>query len=474
MKARAENGWAMHVFKAEHLFLENIYSEKDMQKMGIDNFKIYSNKLETILDQFEEFCESLENPNDDEREEVEAIISDIKKIKISAKQDEKISREKAIIFLYQYSIHFLKNEKINVDIPISNKFLSNVIAFYENKKTIHHSHVAGKIIGYAHDFCNQKVKENYYTIPVFTHNQFRFDFFLILKGFRPTVGRTQDISIGGRNPSNVNFAIIRNQVKFIDTVKYFQQSLGNLANSMTDEERQNVRRTCRNFISNRLMFLTEENEKWVLDYLCLGKGMIPYQMFKKIDLLDIKPEYGDFFDHESFYSTLKEKDISKEEYENVKKFFKLLRLKTLGDLNKIYNFQDTSILCEIFEKRYLQLQKLFKYNPRKCNSASAFSGCVQRLKSKSFIALPVNAEITRVFEQTLFGGYSCVNTRMTFDTEVFLKDFENEKNLFKTKDNQLKRFSSKIIKMDENNQYGMAMTRPLPYGSIKRKKSFEY
>ena len=24
--------------------------------------------------------------------------------------------------------------------------------------------------------------------------------------------------------------------------------------------------------------------------------------------------------------------------------------------------------------------------------------------------------------------------------------------------------------MDENNQYGMAMTRPLPYGCIKRKK----
>ena len=328
MKAIAENGCAMHVFKAEHLFLENIYSEKDMQKMGIDNFKIYSNKLEKFLDQFEEFCESLENPNDDEREEVEAIISNIKKIKISAKQDERISRENAIIFLYQPAIHFLKNEKINVDVPISNKFLSNMVAIYENKKTIHHSHVTSEIIGYAHNFCNQKVKENYSTIPVFARSQFRFDFFLILKGLRPTVWRTQDISIGGKNPSNVNFAIIRNQVKFIDTVKYFQQSLGNLANSMTDEERQNVRRTCRNFISNRLMFLTEENKKWVLDYLCSGKRMIPYQMVKKIHSLDIKPEDGDFFDHESFYSTLKEKNISKEEYENVKKFFKLLRLKT--------------------------------------------------------------------------------------------------------------------------------------------------
>ena len=192
-------------------------------------------------------------------------------------------------------------------------------------------------------------------------------------------------------------------------------------------------------------------------------------MIRKLDSLDIKPD-GDFFDYESFYSTLNEKNISKEEYENVKKVFKLLRLKTLGDLNKIYNFQDTAILFEIFEKRSSQLQEIFKYNPRKCNSASASSGFVQRLKSKCCIALPFDAEIGRVFEQTLIGGYSCVNTRMAFDAEVFLKDVENEKVLFKTEDNQLKRFFSKIIKMDENNQYGMAMTRPLPYGCIKRKK----
>ena len=68
------------------------------------------------------------------------------------------------------------------------------------------------------------------------------------------------------------------------------------------------------------------------------------------------------------------------------------------------------------------------------------------------------------------GGYSCVNTRMGFDTDIFLKDTRNEKVLFKTVDGQLKWFPSKIIKMDENNQYGMAMTRPLPYRCIKRKE----
>ena len=96
---------------------------------------------------------------------------------MSAKCDEKMSREKAIIFLYNHSIPFLKIDKITGDVPISNKFLSNIISIFENKIAIHHSHVTGKIVGYAHDFCNQKVKENYYTILVFAHNQFRYDFF---------------------------------------------------------------------------------------------------------------------------------------------------------------------------------------------------------------------------------------------------------------------------------------------------------
>ena len=42
---------------------------------------------------------------------------------------------------------------------------------------------------------------------------------------------------------------------------------------------------------------------------------------------------------------------------------------------------------------------------------------------------------------------------MGFDTNLFLNDTKNEKVLFKAIDNELKRFSSKIIKMDGNNQY---------------------
>ena len=154
LNPRLENGWASSVFKAKHLFLENINTEKQMKKMGIDNFEVYSEKLSKLLDSIEEFCDSLENPDFVDLKEVEEIISKIKKIKLSAKCDEKMTREKTILFLYNHSIPFLKIDKIMGDAPISNKFLSNIITIFENKITIHHSHVTVKIIGYAHDFCN--------------------------------------------------------------------------------------------------------------------------------------------------------------------------------------------------------------------------------------------------------------------------------------------------------------------------------
>ena len=116
---------------------------------------------------------------------------------------------------------------------------------------------------------------------------------------------TTENAIGGKNPTNVNFAIIRYQVRFIDTVKYFQQSLGTLAESMTDTESKNVRKIYRKFLAEKLLFLNDEDEKWVLDYLASGKGMILCQMITNFNALNIQPE-KDFFEYDNFYSSLKE------------------------------------------------------------------------------------------------------------------------------------------------------------------------
>ena len=241
---------------------------------------------------------------------------------------------------------------------------------------------------------------------------------------------TTHIKTGAKNASNINFALIGNQVRFIDTIKYFQQSLGNLGASMTDIEKNNIKRNFWKGAGLQAILLRKygREREWILDYLASGKGTIPYQTITDLDSLSKRPLCdSDFSDKESFYSTLREKNISEEEYENVKKFFKILKLETLGDLSRIYNIQDTLILCEIFEQRSQLLQELFKFNPRKCNSVSAFSVYVHRNKSKCNILPPLDAKIVRIFEKTLIGGYSCVNTRLAFDTEIFLKDVNTKK-----------------------------------------------
>ena len=157
-------------------------------------------------------------------------------------------------------------------------------------------------------------------------------------------------------------------------------------------------------------------------------------------------------------------------------------MRDLSNLNDRYNAQDVIILLEIIENRFQAMQDKTGYNPRIINSASKLSGCIQREKSKCILALPINNTQMEIFEKTLCGGFSSVNTRLSFDTELLMpnltrSDYEkmnidesfkankrddlkiiyslkldNEKNFSK------KRVITKIIKLDENNQYRFAMT----------------
>ena len=131
-----------------------------------------------------------------------------------------------------------KQKKSKLD--IFGDIIDNVKGLIYNKTNIHHSHMTRGIFGYCHSYCNFKVRENRDKVREIAHNLFPFDFlllifftisfwFFLLKGIRAGSWRTRDTSIGGRNPTNIHFANIGIQVTFIDTIKYFQQSLGVLA-----------------------------------------------------------------------------------------------------------------------------------------------------------------------------------------------------------------------------------------------------
>ena len=78
-----------------------------------------------------------------------------------------------------------------------------------------------------------------------------------------------------------------------------------------------------------------------------------------------------------------------------------MRLDKLSELNDIYNFQDTIILCKIFQNREIERMRKFPYNLRKCTSASSLSGCIHRFLLKAIIVLPKWAEIVDLLNKYL-------------------------------------------------------------------------
>ena len=129
-----------------------------------------------------------------------------------------------------------------ISLIVSKNFVSPVINLLYCDIWVHHSHVSENIHGYAHDFCNRKVKElNNQPISVFTYNLFRFDFFFVLKGLRLSVWRSKGLNMGGKGIRNMSYASIADQVMFIDTIKFYQEPLHALAASMEPAEHENIR-----------------------------------------------------------------------------------------------------------------------------------------------------------------------------------------------------------------------------------------
>ena len=171
--------------------------------------------------------------------------------------------------------------------------------------------------------------------------------------------------------------------------------------------------------------------------------------------LYLSPENSIFFEKNEFYSELKNKFVSDEEYENSFYLYKALKMRNLSDMYDLYNAQDNILLCEIIEHRFQLIRdSRTGFNPRKCNSASTLSGCIERDLSKVIITLPTSNKVVEVFEKLLTGGFSCVNVRLSFDTELLLPN--TNKMLVDGYDNLYKDCNYKMsnkLKLDNDNFY---------------------
>ena len=163
------------------------------------------------------------------------------------------------------------------------------------KVHLHHSQIAGKIIGYAHDFCNARVRENNMEIPVVAHNLFSFDLYYFVKGYIASTWCSKELKIEGNSLTFINFSNIVGEIEFIDSLKYYHKSLAELTCSLSKEQKAAVKKLTEQFFnqhhhfSNVWVFLSSEKKKKNLKIVSEWKGIIPYELIIGMDSLFLMP-----------------------------------------------------------------------------------------------------------------------------------------------------------------------------------------
>ena len=123
---------------------------------------------------------------------------------------------------------------------------------------------------------------------------------------------------------------INSNIVFIDSMQFMKSSLDSLVKNLMDKD---------------FKYLSEEYSGALLG-LVKEKGVYPYEYmdrFKRFNE-DKLPDKCEFF------SSLKDKCISKEEYDGAINIWNVFKIKTLGKYHDLYLKTDVLLLAEVFEK----------------------------------------------------------------------------------------------------------------------------
>ena len=127
------------------------------------------------------------------------------------------------------------------------------------------------------------------------------------------------LNIGGKNLTQINFSNINGEIKSIDSLKYHQKSLAELASTLTDEEKISIKKLKEHFFNQHYYFskvwphLNSKKKEKNLDIVSEGKRVIPFELIIDMDMKHLKMNFGKKTD---FFSELKQSAVNDNDYEN--------------------------------------------------------------------------------------------------------------------------------------------------------------
>ena len=92
-------------------------------------------------------------------------------------------------------------------------------------------------------------------IPFIAHKFFVFELFYFLRAYIASAWCSKELNIGGNSLTQANYGNIGGKIKLIDSLKFYQRSLGELYSTLTEEEKNAVKKLSEKFFKPILLCL---------------------------------------------------------------------------------------------------------------------------------------------------------------------------------------------------------------------------
>ena len=345
----------------------------------------------------------------------------------------------------------------------------NIKPIQSNKKVCHHNHYSGEFKNFLCTRCN--LIEGYKTkfVPVYFHNLCGYDSHLFIKELISnlyTRNNLKDLKKQlKKDPQNEDLKRqilnLKNEIKltpkfkvlsktteeiialdygclrFLDSMKFFQDSLEKVAESLSPEDFNLTRK-----------HMSNDEEKV---QLLTKKGIYPYDYIDSFD----KFNETDLPSKDKFFSRLRKSGITEEEYQRAKLIWNKFNCKNLGEYSDLYCLSDTLILADCFEKFRKFFLENHEIDPCHSYSTPGLTWEVGLKFTEVELELLTDYDMYLMFEQGRRGGFSGVlGSRKVIANNKYLTDYDKEK------------LSNFILYLDANNLYGWAMSQKLPTGNF--------
>ncbi|KAL4101125.1 hypothetical protein QTP88_021145 [Uroleucon formosanum] len=288
------------------------------------------------------------------------------------------------------------------------------------RKVRDHDHLTGEYRGAAHSICNLNY-QNPRFIPIVFHNLSGYDAHLFIKEFGNDNKRIKlipnneekYISFSKMMPRKVTRKgkeiVIYTELRFIDSFKFLPSSLDKLTNNLRNDSKLNLR--------NKFKELSKYFPEKHLD-LVTRKLAYPYEY------MDCEEKFNEtcIAPIEKFYSSLTDKNITKEEYENSQKIWKVFNIQNMREFTSLYNKIDVLLSTDIIEYfRDISL-KNYKLDPMWYYTTPGFAwDCMLRMTN---IKLDLLTDIDQIlmFESRIRGGLSQCSQRYSKANNKYMVD----------------------------------------------------